>query len=111
MSFERLLSMSAAEGGGGGGGGGGREREREREGEREGEGGGGHSRQQLGNAQLKLAERKIQHLTELLHESEASGVRLSDQTKLLKEEIRRYYIAHVVQIPVHKISGWKMSNV
>ena len=40
--------------------------------------------------QLQTALRKIQHLTEVLRESEASSVRLSDQTKLLKEEIRRY---------------------
>lgn len=39
--------------------------------------------------QLKLASRKIQHVTELLRESEASSLRLGDQAKLLKEEIRR----------------------
>ena len=40
--------------------------------------------------QLKLAAKKVQHLTELLRESEASSLRLGDQAKLLKEEIRRY---------------------
>lgn len=39
--------------------------------------------------QLRAASRKIEHLTELLRESEASSMRLSDQAKLLKEEIRR----------------------
>lgn len=39
--------------------------------------------------QLKIAYRKIEHLTELLRESEASSLRLGDQAKLLKEEIRR----------------------
>ena len=39
--------------------------------------------------QLAAAMKKIRHLNEVLHESEASTVRLSDQAKLLKEEIRR----------------------
>ena len=39
--------------------------------------------------QLILAAKKVQHLTELLRESEASSLRLGDQAKLLKEEIRR----------------------
>ena len=39
--------------------------------------------------QLVAAGRKLQHLTEVLRESEASALRLSDQAKLLKEEIRR----------------------
>lgn len=39
--------------------------------------------------QLKAGMKKIDHLTELLRESEASSVRLGDQAKLLKEEIRR----------------------
>ena len=39
--------------------------------------------------QLRAASKKIQHLTELLRESEASSLRLGDQAKLLKEEIRR----------------------
>ena len=39
--------------------------------------------------QLKVAGKKMEHLTELLHESEASSLRLGEQTKLLKEEIRR----------------------
>lgn len=39
--------------------------------------------------QLKLAAKKVGHLTELLRESEASGIRLVEQAKLLKEEIRR----------------------
>ena len=42
--------------------------------------------------QLQVASRKIQHLTELLRESEASSLRLGDQAKLLKEEIRRYVV-------------------
>ena len=41
------------------------------------------------HGKLRLAFRKIQHLTELLRESEASSLRLGDQAKLLKEEIRR----------------------
>ena len=63
--------------------------------------------------QLKAASRKIQHLTEVLHESEESTVRFSDQAKLLKEEIRRciYTIytsldllhLHMVSIP---FKGW-----
>ena len=39
--------------------------------------------------QLKASVKKVDHLTELLRESEASSVRLGDQAKLLKEEIRR----------------------
>lgn len=39
--------------------------------------------------QLLSSLKKISHLTDLLHESEANSIRLSDQTKLLKEEIRR----------------------
>ena len=39
--------------------------------------------------QLQVASKKIQHLTELLRENEASSLRLGDQAKLLKEEIRR----------------------
>ena len=39
--------------------------------------------------QLKRAFRKTEHLTELLRESEANSLRLGDQAKLLKEEIRR----------------------
>lgn len=39
--------------------------------------------------QLQSALKKITHLTELLHESEANCVRLGEQAKLLKEEIRR----------------------
>lgn len=42
--------------------------------------------------QLKAGVKKIEHLTELLRESEASSVRLGDQAKLLKEEIRRYNV-------------------
>lgn len=38
---------------------------------------------------LKLAHQKINHMSELLRESEASSLRLGDQAKLLKEEIRR----------------------
>ena len=39
--------------------------------------------------QLKLAAKKLKHLTELLRESEASVFRLGDQARILKEEIRR----------------------
>ena len=40
--------------------------------------------------QLHSSNKKIDHLTELLRESEASSGRLSEQAKLLKEEIRRW---------------------
>jgi len=40
--------------------------------------------------QLSAANKRIAHSTELLRESEASSVRLSEQAKLLKEEIRRF---------------------
>ena len=40
--------------------------------------------------QLHAAARKIDHLTEVLRESEANSMRLGDQAKLLKEEIRRW---------------------
>ena len=39
--------------------------------------------------QLYSAAKRAGHLTELLHESEANCVRLAEQAKLLKEEIRR----------------------
>jgi hypothetical protein len=39
--------------------------------------------------QLMAANKRIDHLTEVLGESEATSMRLSDQAKLLKEEIRR----------------------
>ena len=68
LSFERLLSVN-------------------------GNGGGDAAGQKVDDhklhKQLKLAHKKIQHTTELLRESEASSLRLSDQAKLLKEEIRR----------------------
>ena len=35
---------------------------------------------------------QIEHLNELLNESELNNARLSDQINLLKEEIRRYLI-------------------
>ena len=35
------------------------------------------------------AMRQLEHTTELLHEGEATNARLVEQTKLLKEEIRR----------------------
>ena len=44
----------------------------------------------ISSKQLQAAAKKIQHLTQLLRESEASSLRLGDQAKLLKEEIRRY---------------------
>ncbi len=47
-----------------------------------------HGDQRL-HKQLRVASKKIQHLTELLRENEASSLRLGDQAKLLKEEIRR----------------------
>lgn len=40
--------------------------------------------------QFQSAMQKVSHLAELLHESEANCVRLGEQAKLLKEEIRRY---------------------
>lgn len=39
--------------------------------------------------QIQLSTKKMSHLTELLHESEENCVRLADQARLLKEEIRR----------------------
>ena len=38
---------------------------------------------------LTTAEKKIEHLTELLNDNEATVMRLTEQAKLLKEEIRR----------------------
>lgn len=69
VSFERLLSMN-----GNGGGVAGREQKLD-----------DHKL----HKQLNLAHKKIKHTTELLRESEASSLRLGDQAKLLKEEIRR----------------------
>lgn len=40
-------------------------------------------------AQQNVAAKKLKHLTELLRESEASALRLGEQAKVLKEEIRR----------------------
>lgn len=71
LSFERLLSVN---GNGGGGDVVGREQKLD-------------DRKLV--KQLKLAHKKIKHTTELLRESEASSLRLGDQAKLLKEEIRR----------------------
>ncbi len=57
--------------------------------------GGGSLTERLSDTELALHKRlqssgvKIDHVTELLRESEASSVRLSEQAKLLKEEIRR----------------------
>ena len=48
--------------------------------------------------QLKAGMKKIEHLTELLRESEASSVRLGGQAKLLKEEIRRCGFVCVVRM-------------
>ena len=39
--------------------------------------------------QLIASNKKTEHLTEVLRESEANSMRLADQAKLLKEEIRR----------------------
>lgn len=39
--------------------------------------------------QVILLSKRVSHLTGLLHESEANCMRYTDQTKLLKEEIRR----------------------
>ena len=39
--------------------------------------------------QLLASSKKTEHLTEVLRESEANSMRLADQAKLLKEEIRR----------------------
>lgn len=41
--------------------------------------------------QVQVTEERIGHLRELLYESEDNCVRLTDQAKLLKEEIRRYW--------------------
>ena len=60
--------------------------------------------------QLRAASRKIEHLTELLRESEASSMRLSDQAKLLKEEIRRCVHAFP-SFPQYKWSGTRVSVV
>lgn len=38
---------------------------------------------------IATANKKVEHLTELLRESEANSMRLSEQAKVLKEEIRR----------------------
>lgn len=56
--------------------------------------------------QLRAASRKIEHLTELLRESEASSMRLSDQAKLLKEEIRRCVHALVSFPGSHPVQGY-----
>lgn len=39
--------------------------------------------------QLASSAKKLQHLTEVLNESEASNIRLTEQTRVLKDEIRR----------------------
>ena len=39
---------------------------------------------------LSAANKKIEHLTVVLRESEATSLRLTEQAKLLKEEIRRF---------------------
>ncbi len=46
--------------------------------------------------QLHSSSKKIDHLTELLRESEASSSRLSEQAKVLKEEIRRWVWSYSV---------------
>ena len=38
---------------------------------------------------LTTAQRRIEHLTELMNESEATVLRLTEQARILKEEIRR----------------------
>ena len=43
--------------------------------------------------QLIASNKKTEHLTEVLRESEANSMRLADQAKLLKEEIRRCVLA------------------
>lgn len=40
--------------------------------------------------QVVTLTKRVSHLTGILHESEANCVRYIDQSKLLKEEIRRY---------------------
>lgn len=40
---------------------------------------------------LYSAAKRVGHLTELLHETEANCARLAEQAKLLKEEIRRLF--------------------
>ncbi|KAF6777654.1 hypothetical protein AHF37_02756 [Paragonimus kellicotti] len=57
----------------------------------------------LGNQQ-----RRVEHLSELLHESESTAVRLEEQAKVLKEEIRRLErLAHLgsqFPLPEHSIA-------
>lgn len=67
--------------------------------------------------QLRAASRKIEHLTELLRESEASSMRLSDQAKLLKEEIRRcvnilasFPVSHQVSVQVTRWEAWNKAR-
>ena len=38
---------------------------------------------------LETAQKRIEHLTELMNESEATVLRLTEQARVLKEEIRR----------------------
>jgi uncharacterized protein YdcH (DUF465 family) len=40
-------------------------------------------------AKTEKAMRRLEHTTELLHETDATNARLVEQTKLLKDEIRR----------------------
>lgn len=53
--------------------------------------------------QLIASSKKTEHLTEVLRESEANSMRLADQAKLLKEEIRRCVCVrlHVVCAPLY----------
>uniref|UniRef100_T1J702 GRIP domain-containing protein n=1 Tax=Strigamia maritima TaxID=126957 RepID=T1J702_STRMM len=50
---------------------------------------GSHDEFESVEQRLLSSSKKIDHLTELLNESEATNLRLSEQTKVLKEEIRR----------------------
>lgn len=68
--------------------------------------------------QLIASNKKTEHLTEVLRESEANSMRLADQAKLLKEEIRRcvcvldcmqyaptvLVMGHVVSVLLHAVS-------
>lgn len=56
---------------------------------------------------------QIEHLNELLNESELNNARLSDQINLLKEEIRRYLDKHIYidfKFPIRLINSILSSN-
>lgn len=43
----------------------------------------------IGSTEARSTDKNIEHLAELLHESESSNLRMSEQIRVLKEEIRR----------------------